>query len=93
MSVRSKSRGHQKTGSHGSLSKAGKVRDHFQYEVVDRNKEKRLYGLVTKKKNPIKHNRRHANPRIANKKKYYKRFILPKLLSRLGIRSGKRWKR
>jgi len=70
--------------SHGALSKAGKVRDLFRSDVASRFHLKRQMGLVTKKGNPLKHNKRHKHPRLNNKAKYRKYMILNKPRSNKG---------
>jgi len=60
--------------THGSLSKAGRVRFLFQADVSRRYELKRRAGLVTKSGNPIKHNKRHKCPRIRNRIKF-KRYL------------------
>ena len=63
--------------THGSLAKAGKVRERSPRQWANQTRK-------SKSGAPLKHLRAHPSPRIANRKKFKKRV-------RLGLRSGQRW--
>jgi len=55
--------------SHGSLSKAGKMRDRLQFKRGFREEEKvSRRGKLEKRK--YYHHRKHKCPRVANRKRY-----------------------
>ena len=57
-------------GSHGSLTKSGKIRDQNPRNWKHRRK--------TREGNPQKHLRKHKSPRVANRKRYEKMRDKPK---------------
>ena len=65
--------------THGSLAKAGKVRQLTPRQWASQTRK-------SKSGAPLKHLKPHKSPRVAFRKKYEKRIIL-------GQRSGQRWVR
>ena len=67
----SKSRGHQSKGTHGSLSKASKVRDLSPVLWED-------YTRKTKDMLPFKHKKKHKHPSVSNRRRYRNQILLGK---------------
>ena len=65
--------------THGSLAKAGKVREKTPRQWTNQTRR-------SKSGAPLQHLKPHKSPRIANRRKYEKRIILRQ-------RSGQRWVR
>lgn len=67
-----KSSGHKSKGTHGSLSKAGKMRDQnrVQWELRERKSKRSKLRL--------KHIKKHRCPRVAKRKSYEKLINKPK---------------
>ena len=63
--------------THGSLAKAGKVRQRTPRQWMNQSRR-------SKSGAPLQHLKPHKSPRVANRKKYKKRIIL-------GQKSGQRW--
>lgn len=66
-----KSSGHKSKGTHGSLSKAGKIRDQakVQWNLRERKSKRGLR---------LRHIKKHRCPKVSNRKRYEKLTNKPK---------------